>query len=143
MAEGLLRSLSGGSIDVHSAGTHPSVAVHPLAVETMHEQYGIDISGHRPKSVDAYSGQRFDYVITVCDAAAATCPTFPGSAQRLHWSFPDPAAVTDPVAARRAFTDTAAAIASQLRGWLADIGASAKAPPRDPSGSSLTRTSPS
>lgn len=111
-----------------SAGTHPSATVHPLAVETMQRRYGLDIGGHRPKPVDAFAGQQFDYVITVCDSAAATCPTFPGVAQRIHWSFADPAAVTEPTAARQAFDSTAAAIAAQLRGWLAEVGIQAHGP---------------
>lgn len=54
---------------------------------------GIDIAGHRSKSVDEFVGQPFDYVITVCDNAKESCPVFPGKAKRIHWSFEDPAAV--------------------------------------------------
>lgn len=53
-------------------------------------EIGIDISGHRSKSVDEFTGQDFDYVITVCDNAKETCPVFPGKAVRLHQSFEDP-----------------------------------------------------
>lgn len=91
MAEGLLQSLSKGAVEVHSAGTHPS-RVNPLAIEAMKE-VGIDISGHRSKSVEEFAGQRFDVVITVCDNARESCPIFPGAPERLHWSYPDPAAV--------------------------------------------------
>jgi arsenate reductase len=91
MAEGLLRDLSGGSIEVFSAGTKPS-GLRPEAVAVMQES-GIDISGARSKSVDEFAGQSFDYVITVCDSAAKDCPFFPGAKQRLHWPFEDPAAV--------------------------------------------------
>ncbi len=90
MAEGLLREAGAGRFEVFSAGTHPSV-VNPLAVEAMRES-GIDIGGHRSKSVDEFVGQRFDYVITVCDNAKENCPVFPGETQRIHWSFDDPAA---------------------------------------------------
>lgn len=128
MAEALLRSLSGGTIEASSAGTHPSASVHPLAVATMRRRYGLDIGASRPKSVDQFAGQHFDYVITVCDAAAATCPTFPGTVHRIHWSFADPAAVADPEAARRAFDTTAEAIASRLRGWLAGLGVEPQGP---------------
>ena len=89
MAEGLLREMAGDRFDVYSAGSKPSV-VNPLAIEAMHE-IGIDISRHRSKHLDIFRAQPFDYVITVCDQAAETCPTFPGKATRLHWSFPDPA----------------------------------------------------
>ncbi len=91
MAEGLLRGLSRAGIEVHSAGTKPS-RVNPLAIEAMKET-GVDISGHRSKSVEEFAAQRFDIVITVCDNARETCPIFPGAPERIHWSFPDPAAV--------------------------------------------------
>jgi arsenate reductase (thioredoxin) len=90
MAEGLLQSLSRGAVDVESAGTKPS-RVNPLAIEAMRE-IGIDISGHRSKSVEEFAGQRFDFVITVCDKARESCPIFPGAPERIHWSYPDPAA---------------------------------------------------
>jgi arsenate reductase len=90
MAEGLLRNMGAGVIDVFSAGTKPGM-VRPEAVAVMAER-GIDISGHRSKHVDEFIGQTFDYVITVCDNAKESCPVFPGVPRRLHWSFPDPAA---------------------------------------------------
>jgi arsenate reductase (thioredoxin) len=90
MAEGLLRHDAGDRFDVASAGVAPT-QVRPEAVEAMRE-IGIDISGHRSKSVDEFSAQEFDYVITVCDNANEQCPLFPGKTQRIHWSFQDPAA---------------------------------------------------
>jgi arsenate reductase len=54
---------------------------------------GIDSSGKRSKHLSQYLEQPFDYVITVCDQAAEICPIFRVRAQRIHWSFPDPAAV--------------------------------------------------
>jgi arsenate reductase len=92
MAEGLLRREGGERFEVFSAGTEPSI-VNPLAIHAMQES-GIDISSHRSKSVDEYAGQEFDYVITVCDRAKDNCPVFPGRAERIHWSFEDPAAAT-------------------------------------------------
>jgi len=91
MAEGLLREMGAGGIEVFSAGTKPSL-VRPEAIAVMAEQ-GIDISGHRSKHVDEFKGQTFDYVITVCDNANETCPVSPGAPRRVHWSLPDPAAV--------------------------------------------------
>lgn len=91
MAEGILRTLSQGTIEVQSAGMHPA-GVHPLAVEVMRE-INIDISGQRSKSVAEFEQQQFDTVITVCDKAAESCPVFPGSPERIHFSFEDPAAV--------------------------------------------------
>lgn len=91
MAEGLLRQIGGDTYDVESAGTAPST-VRPEAIAAMQE-LGIDISRHRSKSVDEFSGKSFDYVITVCDNARETCPVFPGDVARIHWSFDDPASV--------------------------------------------------
>ncbi len=91
MAEGILRHLMGDRFEVKSAGTRPSV-VNPAAIKVMAE-IGIDISGHRSKSVEEFQGMNFDFVITTCDAARETCPVFPGKARHLHWSFNDPAAV--------------------------------------------------
>jgi len=89
IAEGLLRHQAGDCFEVFSAGTRPSV-VRPEAIAVMSE-VGIDISGHRSKSVDEFTGQQLDYVITVCDNARESCPMFPGASKRLHWPFEDPA----------------------------------------------------
>lgn len=100
MAEGLLRHDGGDKFEVASAGVEPS-HVRPQAIEAMRE-VGIDISGHRSKSVDEFAGQEFDYVITVCDNANERCPVFPGKTVRVHWSFDDPAAAEGDEAARLA-----------------------------------------
>ncbi len=91
MAEGLLRHIAGGRFEVFSAGVAPS-HVRPEAVEAMRE-IDIDISSHRSKSVEEFTGQEFDYIITVCDNAKESCPVFPGNAERIHWSIDDPATV--------------------------------------------------
>jgi len=91
MAEGLLRHDGGRDYEVASAGTHPS-HVRPEAILVMRE-VGIDISGHRSKSVEEFAAQHFDYVITVCDNAKESCPVFPATTKRIHWSLNDPAAV--------------------------------------------------
>ena len=90
MAEGLLRHDVGNVCEVFSAGTKPS-QVRPEAIGVMRE-VGIDISGHRSKSVEEFAGQDFDYVITVCDNARESCPVFPAKTKRIHWSVEDPAA---------------------------------------------------
>ena len=90
MAEGLLRHLTGDRFEAYSAGTE-ATHVRPQALRVMGE-LGIDISGQESKTLDRYLGEPFDYVITVCDDAKEACPFFPGAAQRLHWSLPDPAA---------------------------------------------------
>ncbi len=92
MGEALFRHLSGGTVDVESAGSQPS-RVHPLAIEAMARR-GIDHAGGRSKHMDELMDRTFDYVITVCDHASETCPIFPGAPVRIHWSLPDPSAVT-------------------------------------------------
>jgi arsenate reductase len=91
MGEGLFRHEGRGAYEVASAGTKPS-HVRPEAIAVMKE-LGIDISGHRSKSVNEFEGQSFDYVVTVCDNARHDCPVFPAGTDRIHWSFEDPAAV--------------------------------------------------
>ncbi len=87
MAEGLARALLPENMEVWSAGTFAS-RVHPLAIEVMAER-GIDIRHQHSKSVDELEGE-FDYVITLCDSAAAACPNLQGKRGRLHWPFSDP-----------------------------------------------------
>jgi len=90
MAEGFLKSFD-NTIEVYSAGTKPSSQVHPLAIKAMAE-VNIDISKNRPKSVDDFINQSFDYVITVCGGANESCPTFTGRVNnRWHIGFDDPA----------------------------------------------------
>jgi arsenate reductase len=95
MAEAWLNHLCPDSFEAHSAGLEPG-NLNPLVVEAMWET-GIDLSGNKTKSVFnmVKSGKLFAYVITVCDEASAErCPIFPGVTTRLHWSFPDPSALT-------------------------------------------------
>lgn len=122
MAEGLLRELAGTQFNVFSAGSKPST-VNPFAIQAMQER-GIDISQQRSKHLNEFIKQPFDYVITVCDQAAETCPIFPGRAQRVHWSFPDPAAVPGSDDEKlNAFRQTRDAIEVQLKQWLATMPA--------------------
>jgi len=118
MAEGLLRRLAGDHFDVFSAGSKPSI-VNPLAIAAMDER-GIDIRAQRSKHLNEYLAQPFDDVITVCDNAAETCPLFPSSARRIHWSFPDPAAFEGTEAERLgSFRQVRDDIETQLKAWLA------------------------
>ena len=117
MAEGFLRSMAGGRFEVRSAGTEPQ-GVNPAAVAVMAEA-GIDISGHRSESVEAYLGTSVSTVITVCDRAAANCPTFPENAEKVHWSFEDPAAARGEERERMAvFRRVRDQIAASVRDWL-------------------------
>ena len=92
MAEGLVNHYLAGQVKAFSAGVRPS-RVNPRAIQVMAE-LGIDISGHRSKSVENLGQEQFDLVITVCDSAKEQCPFFPGPTRKLHVSFPDPAQAT-------------------------------------------------
>jgi arsenate reductase (thioredoxin) len=95
MAEAWLNHLCGESFAAESAGLEPG-KLNPLVVEAMKEA-GLDISKKETRAVfDVFkSGKLFAYVITVCDETSAErCPIFPGVTKRLHWSFPDPSALT-------------------------------------------------
>jgi arsenate reductase (thioredoxin) len=117
MAEAWLRYLGGTGYVAYSAGTHPTV-VNPLAIQVMAER-NIDISQARSKSVTEFLDQPFDYVITVCDHAAEHCPMFPGRALRIHWSFPDPAAVTGSDAERlQAFRNVRDSLYFEFWQWV-------------------------
>ncbi len=119
MAEGWLRHLAGDRYDVFSAGTHP-VGVNPGSVEAMAEA-GIDISGHRSKNASEFLSEPFDYVITVCDRAKENCPRWSGARQLLHWSFDDPAGVSEPTERREVFRRVRGEIAAKIRRFLSEV----------------------
>jgi arsenate reductase len=93
--------VEGGSFEAFSAGIEPS-SVNPLAIAVLME-LGIDISGHRSKSLDEFVNEKFDFVITLCDHAAESCPVFFGGVQRIHIGFPDPSGVTGTEAEKLSF----------------------------------------
>jgi protein-tyrosine-phosphatase/DNA-binding transcriptional ArsR family regulator len=109
MAEALLLAVAGDALQVCSAGSHPK-PVHRYAVAVMAE-HGLDLTGARAKHLDRFIGQRFDYVITLCDRVREVCPEFPGAPQTIHWSIPDPA--EEPVS-YPAFQRVAAELASRI-----------------------------
>ncbi|MEW6749995.1 MAG: arsenate reductase ArsC [Candidatus Latescibacterota bacterium] len=88
MAEGWTRHLRAGEWEAYSAGVEPH-GLDPRAVRVMAEA-GVDISGQKPKHVDALKDQPFDYVVTVCAPAAERCPLFPGPVRMVHHGFDDP-----------------------------------------------------
>ena len=88
IAHGLIELIAGDRFNVFSAGSHPN-RVHPMSIKIMKE-IGIDISHHTSDFVDDYLDKGIDIAITVCDNANQSCPTFPGNAERIHWSIDDP-----------------------------------------------------
>jgi arsenate reductase len=94
--------------------------VHPLAIRVM-DEVGIDLRGHRSRTLEPFLREPWDYVITVCDQANERCPVFPGRATRVYWSFEDPSVALGEEEERIAvFRRVRDAIAARLRAWLAD-----------------------
>jgi ArsR family transcriptional regulator, arsenate/arsenite/antimonite-responsive transcriptional repressor / arsenate reductase (thioredoxin) len=89
MAEALLGHVADSRIEVFSAGSHPK-PLHANAVRVLRE-HGIDLGGRRSKHVSQFVGQRFDFVISLCDRVREICPEFRGHARYIHWSIADPA----------------------------------------------------
>ena len=89
MADGLARAFHGDTIDVVSAGSRPAGFVHPNAIKAL-AAIGIDISDAQSKSAEQFLNEPFDVVVTVCDNAAADCPTWPGAKRIEHWPIEDP-----------------------------------------------------
>jgi len=113
MAEGILRHLGGKRVEVFSAGSEPT-AIQPLAIKVMDDLH-IDLRQQRSKNMSEFINQSFDTIITVCDRVRETCPVFPGDPELIHWSFPDPVAVTGNASAReRAFRETALQLTTRI-----------------------------
>lgn len=95
MAEALINAIAADRFEAFSAGSQPAGYVHPKSIETL-RRHGIDPGNPRSKSWDEFADESFDYVVTVCDSAAAeSCPIFGGGGfRKLHWSTPDPAKAT-------------------------------------------------
>jgi arsenate reductase len=118
MAEGFLRSIAGERFVAESAGTVAS-ELHPLAVRVMREA-GVDISGHRSKSIDELTGP-FDVCVTVCDA---NCPIPPSASLQLRWKFADPAQARGTEAERlAAFRTVRDGIERRVRALVARLDA--------------------
>lgn len=115
LAEALLRKLAGGRFEAFSAGSQPAERVNPHALRVLDEVFQVDAAGARSKSWEEFLGEEFDFVITVCDSARETCPTFPGHPITAHWGFEDPAAFQGGEAETlKKFTDIAFQIRRRL-----------------------------
>jgi len=109
IAEAWANALAGDVLEARSAGTSPK-GLDPRVVEVMAEA-GIDVSGQRSKPVEELLHLQFDLVVTVCDAARESCPTFPGRVRHLHAGFDDPPRL----AAAAASEEEAAAVYRRIR----------------------------
>jgi protein-tyrosine-phosphatase/DNA-binding transcriptional ArsR family regulator len=93
MAEALLEKRAGGSVAAVSAGSHPK-PMHPNTVRVM-RAYGIDLAGRPSRRLSEFTGERFDYVVSLCDRVREVCPPFAGRPETIHWSIADPTRAGD------------------------------------------------
>jgi protein-tyrosine-phosphatase len=99
MSECILNRFGAGRFEAFSAGSHPTGAVHPMALRLL-QQYNYRTDGLRSKSWDEFAGPDappLDFVFTLCDDAAnEVCPGWPGQPMTAHWGVQDPAAFDGP-----------------------------------------------
>jgi len=97
IAEAILNKVGQGRFHAYSAGSQPKGSVNPNTIELL-RGLGYDTSVFRSKSWGAFTkpgAPKFDFVFTVCyNAAAETCPVWPGQPMTTHWGVPDPAEAT-------------------------------------------------
>ncbi len=92
MSEALARLDYGDLLEPVSAGSRPAGFVHPLAIQAM-EELGVPMEEAHSKGADEFRDTPFDLVVTVCDSAAADCPSWPRARHLVHWSIEDPSFV--------------------------------------------------
>jgi len=128
MAQAILEQMAGEAVTASSAGSNPK-PVHPNAIAVLRE-HGIDISSRHPQHLSVFAGQRFSYVVTLCDRLRETCPDFAGPQETIHWSIPDPGAGggTD-AETYPAFRAVAADLRTRIGFLLARTGDTASPPP--------------
>lgn len=90
MAEVILNYRGGDSFIAYSSGSNPAKEIHSLAFKVL-TNAGFDMAGKRPKSIEEYENEEFDFIITLCDRMKENCPIFPGQPVLAHWGMPDPA----------------------------------------------------
>ncbi|MCQ4287673.1 arsenate reductase ArsC [Pseudomonas stutzeri] len=98
LAEALLRHTDSERFEAYSAGTVPG-EVDPRTLDAL-EHLGVNTEGLHSKSIDEFAGERFEYVITLCDKSSLECHALPGAGELLAWNFEDPVTSTKPDAFR-------------------------------------------
>lgn len=131
MAEAWARALHGDRIEAYSAGTHPG-PIDPRAIAVMRE-VGIDMSAHRPKSVEDLGGVALDTVVTVCDRAGERCPVFPAPVRRVHAGFDDPPRLATDAATEEERLAHYRRVRDEIRAFVERLPASLSAGATDPS----------
>lgn len=122
MAQTLLRDMGDARFEAFSAGTQPRSAPHPMTLEVL-ARNGHDTASLTSKHVSQYQSDtapRFNFVITVCDAAAnEECPAWAGAPFSAHWGLPDPVALQGMADTAGAFQNTYNALRARIRAFAA------------------------
>ena len=122
MAEAILNRLGAGAFRAFSAGSEPKGQVHPLTLEILKAR-GYLTEGLRSKDLAEFelpSAPRMDFLFTVCDRAAQTCPVWVGAPIKAHWGVPDPVETEGDGATRRAaFVRAFESLEARVRRFLA------------------------
>lgn len=113
MAEAVLRHMGGDQVEVFSAGSQPT-SVHPETIATLQAR-GFATTGLYAKPLSQFTGERFDYVITVCDRVREVCPAFLGDPAQAHWSIADPALVENGDQRIKAFQEVLSELQTRIR----------------------------
>ncbi len=106
-----------GVVLAESAGTKPASKVNEYAIVTL-GFHGIGWARRATKGLDAFAGQAFDLVITLCEESANACPRFPGALAQVHWPLPDPASSIAPATARANFAASFDALVARINPLL-------------------------
>ena len=122
MAEVVLNRVGQGKFHAFSAGSQPKGHVHPYALDLL-RKLNFDVGGLRSKSWTEFAkpdAPQLDFIFTVCDnAAAETCPVWPGRPITAHWGVPDPAAATGNEAqVRLAFADALRMLSNRIHTFV-------------------------
>ena len=118
IAEAILNKMGQGEFQAFSAGSKSAGFVHPMAIQVL-EDMKYSTEGLHSKSMEDFRDQNFDVVITVCDRAKESCPTWPNDPERIHWSFEDPVKVQGTEEQKlAAFRKTATEMQQRMRLFL-------------------------
>jgi arsenate reductase len=122
LGEAILNRHGAGRFQAFSAGSHPKGDVHPLALDLL-RRLDYPVAGLRSKSWDEFSlpgAPKLDFILTVCDdAAAETCPVWPGHPMTAHWGIPDPARAEGTEPERRlAFAEAHRSLSNRISAFI-------------------------
>lgn len=122
IAEALFKVMCKNKIECFSAGSNPSNQIHPIAAKLLTE-LNIDITTCRPKSWNEFSGEEFDYIISLCEEDAEDCPVILSKAAKIKWHLPDPAGFEgDSNEIEKVFRETLLNIRFRINGFLTLVG---------------------